>query len=244
MKENRYDDPEFFDRYSNMARSVNGLRSAGEWHTLEQMLPEFTGKRVLDLGCGFGWHCRYAAEHGASCVVGTDISRKMIDRARLINAMPQIEYRVEAIEEADFAPGSFDIIISSLALHYIESFGDIARKAYEYLTPGGSFIFSAEHPVFTARGDQQWYSDEQGRNLHWPVDRYYDEGKREAVFLGEKVVKYHKTMTTYINGTLGAGFCIKEFREVEPSQRMIEEVPGMEDELRRPMMFVLSAVKQ
>lgn len=244
MKENRYDDPDFFDRYSNMARSVNGLGSAGEWHTLEQMLPEFAGKRVLDLGCGFGWHCRYAAEHGASCVVGTDISRKMIDRARRINAMPQIEYRVEAIEETDFDPGSFDIIISSLALHYIESFDDVVRKAYQYLSPGGSFIFSAEHPVFTARGDQQWHSDEQGRNLHWPVDRYFDEGKREAIFLSEKVVKYHKTLTTYINGTIGAGFSIKEFREVEPSQRMIEEVPGMEDELRRPMMFVLSAVKQ
>ena len=29
---------------------------AGEWHVLKTILPDFTGKRVLDLGCGFGWH--------------------------------------------------------------------------------------------------------------------------------------------------------------------------------------------
>ena len=54
MKENRYDDPVFFRRYSEMARSRLGLEGAGEWKTLRPMLPDFTGKRVLDLGCGTG----------------------------------------------------------------------------------------------------------------------------------------------------------------------------------------------
>lgn len=58
-----------------MDRSVKGLAGAGEWKTLERMLPDFHGKRVLDLGCGFGWHCRYAAEHGAASVTGVDISK-------------------------------------------------------------------------------------------------------------------------------------------------------------------------
>ena len=52
-----YDDPAFFDKYAQMERSRNGLASAGEWPTLEAMLPDFSGKRVLDLGCGYGWHC-------------------------------------------------------------------------------------------------------------------------------------------------------------------------------------------
>lgn len=59
MKENKYDDKSFFDKYSQMDRSVKGLAGAGEWHTLKKMLPSFEGKRVLDLGCGFGWHCAY-----------------------------------------------------------------------------------------------------------------------------------------------------------------------------------------
>ena len=46
MKENKYDDEKFFNQYSQMPRSVNGLKGAGEWHILKTMLPDFKGKRV------------------------------------------------------------------------------------------------------------------------------------------------------------------------------------------------------
>ena len=62
MKENKYNNSHFFSQYSQMSRSVEGLKGAGEWHVLQKMLPDFAGKRVLDLGCGFGWHCAYAIE--------------------------------------------------------------------------------------------------------------------------------------------------------------------------------------
>lgn len=243
MKENKYDDEAFFGQYSKMKRSVEGLEAAGEWHMLEKMLPAFTRKKILDLGCGFGWHCRYAAEHGASYVLGTDISKKMIKGAMTINAMPQIEYRVAAIEEIDLTPGSFDIVISSLTFHYLESFEDLAVRIYDCITPGGTFVFSAEHPVFTARGDQQWHTGPNGENAHWPVDNYFNEGRRTSIFLSEKVTKYHKTLTTYLNGLLKAGFSIKEFQEARPSEKMLSEIPEMKDELRRPMIFMVSAVK-
>lgn len=45
------------------------------------MLPYFQGKRVLDLGCGFGWHCVYAIEQGAASALGIDISEKMLEEA-------------------------------------------------------------------------------------------------------------------------------------------------------------------
>ena len=77
MKENKYDDNIFFQKYSQMSRSQQGLAGAGEWETLRKLLPDFKDKRVLDLGCGYGWHCIYAMEHGASSVVGVDISHKM-----------------------------------------------------------------------------------------------------------------------------------------------------------------------
>ena len=82
MKENKYDDATFFDKYSQMDRSQKGLEGAGEWHELQKLLPDFHGKRVLDLGCGFGWHCRYAVEQGAASAVGVDISEKMLEGAR------------------------------------------------------------------------------------------------------------------------------------------------------------------
>ena len=54
MKENKYDDNIFFQKYSQMSRSQQGLAGAGEWETLRKLLPDFKDKRVLDLGCGYG----------------------------------------------------------------------------------------------------------------------------------------------------------------------------------------------
>lgn len=82
MKQNKYDDPTFFANYSQMARSIGGLEAAGEWPAFRAMLPTLQNKNVLDLGCGFGWHCRYAREQGARWVLGIDLSEKMIARAR------------------------------------------------------------------------------------------------------------------------------------------------------------------
>lgn len=244
MKENKYDDEQFFEKYSQMSRSKEGLTAAGEWETLKALLPDFTGKSMLDLGCGYGWHCIYAAEHGAKSIVGVDISQKMLKIARTKTNDERIRYQCSAMEDLDFPSESFDIVLSSLALHYVESFEEVARKVNAILKPGGFFVFSTEHPVFTAYGTQDWYYDEKGKILHFPVDNYYYEGKRTACFLGEKVVKYHKTLTTYLDGLLENGFEIKRIVEPQPSQAMIDNVEGMKDEMRRPMMLIVSAQKR
>ena len=243
MKENKYDNEQFFSQYSRFARSVEGLSAAGEWHELKKMLPDFAGKRVLDIGCGFGWHCNYAAAQGAQHVVGTDISQKMLAVANQKNDFANVEYQCIAMEDLAFAPASFDVVISSLAFHYTPDFVQMCKKVNGFLAPGGSFVFSVEHPVFTAQGSQEWIYDETGNPDHWPVDDYFNEGQREAVFLGERVVKYHKTLTTYLNGLLQTGFCIKAMVEPQPAGHLLHSVPGMKDELRRPMMLLVAAAK-
>ncbi len=50
MKENRYDDAVFFEKYSQVNRSRQGLSGAGEWGAFKKLLPDFARKRVLDLG--------------------------------------------------------------------------------------------------------------------------------------------------------------------------------------------------
>ncbi|MDD3038588.1 bifunctional 2-polyprenyl-6-hydroxyphenol methylase/3-demethylubiquinol 3-O-methyltransferase UbiG [Bacteroides sp.] len=244
MKENKYDDNLFFNQYSQMSRSVEGLKGAGEWYILQKMLPDFTNKRVLDLGCGFGWHCIYAIEHGAKFVTGVDISKKMLEEAKKRNSSPQIEYKRMAIEDFDFQPDTYDVVISSLTFHYLESFIDICRKISTCLTSGGSFVFSVEHPIFTAYGSQDWFYDQEGKLAHWPVDRYFSEEKRTAFFLGEEVIKYHKTLTTYINSLLQTGFEICELIEPQPDKVMLDSIPEMKEELRRPMMLLISAKKK
>ncbi len=244
MKENKYDDLTFFEQYKKMNRSRLGLEGAGEWYVLKRMLPDFTGKAVLDLGCGFGWHCRYAIENGAISVIGIDISEKMLQQAREMNHLEGIEYFRKPLEEADYPSGKFDIILSSLTFHYVESVDILFKNIYKWLKPGGRFVFSVEHPVFTSFGTQDWIYGEMGEKLYWPVDNYFLEGKREAVFLGEKVVKYHRTLTTYLTGLLQHGFTINEIVEPKPNEEMLNEFEEMKEELRRPMMLLISAKKE
>lgn len=146
MKQNIYDDPGFFERYSAMPRSVEGLRQAGEWHELRAMLPPLKDKSFLDLGCGFGWHCRFAAEQGARHVVGVDLSENMLRRAAEINGGSGIEYRRAAIEDIDFPRQSFDVVLSSLALHYVRDLDVAFARIFAVLKAGGDFIFPSSIP--------------------------------------------------------------------------------------------------
>lgn len=243
MKQNKYDDPEFFLTYSRMPRSVNGLAAAGEWLTLRSMLPDLSNKTVLDLGCGYGWHCRYARDAGAAKVTGIDISEKMLEKARQQTQDPAIEYIQLAIEDIRFEPHSFDLVFSSLAIHYIQHYADLCKKIFACLKPGGSFVFSVEHPVFTAIDAQEWHLDQHGNRLHWPVDNYQDENIRHTNFLGHSVIKYHRTFSGWINALIEAGFRIQKIAEPAPDAQTLQRYPEMKDEVRRPIFLLIAAVK-
>lgn len=243
MKQNKYDDATFFSAYKEMARSVKGLEAAGEWHVFQSLLPELKDKAVLDLGCGFGWHCRYAREEQARSVVGVDLSENMLEQAKVLTEDPKILYKKMPIEDINFPDGSFDVVISSLAFHYIESFETVCKKVYATLKQGGTFLFSVEHPIFTSRNDQDWYYDEAGHRLHWPVDDYQSEGLRKTSFLADNVIKYHRTISTYMNNLIEAGFVIKAVEEPMPSEEMLNNDPMMKDENRRPMFLIIAVEK-
>jgi len=243
MQENKYDDPKFFEEYSKMYRSQKGLLGAGEWYEFQKLLPNLKNSTVLDLGCGYGWHCRYVIENGAKSVIGVDLSEKMLEKANEINKLEGIEYQRNAIEELTFRSEQFNLVISSLAFHYIKDFDTLCRNIYNWLQPGGKFLFSIEHPVFTAQGNQDWIYNKDGDKLYWPVDNYFLMGARETTFLGNTVLKYHRTITSYLRSIVQSGFKINACVEPEPSTEMLENFPAMGDELRRPMMLIISAEK-
>ncbi|MFD0871596.1 class I SAM-dependent methyltransferase [Paenibacillus residui] len=243
MKQNKYDELEFYEKYSRMPRSIGGLKAAGEWHAFRALLPELRDKRVLDLGCGFGWHCRYAREELARSVVGIDLSEKMLARAREDTNDSAIEYRRLAIEDIDFPAEEFDVVISSLALHYVERFDIVCRKVHHCLVSGGAFVLSVEHPIFTALAAQDWYYGPQGERLHWPVDDYQKEGLRQTHFLEHDVVKYHRTVATYVNALTESGFSISKLSEPQPTVELQAQIPEMRDETRRPMFLLIAAVR-
>lgn len=244
MKQNKYDDPSFFEQYSQMPRSLHGLDAAGEWSTLKEMLPSLRDKSVLDLGCGYGWHCRYAREHGAKSVIGIDISQRMLGQAKVLTDDSAIHYEQVAIEDAHFKAGQFDVVLSSLALHYIEDLSTTVKKVNEFLAPKGHFVFSVEHPMFTSLPTQDWYYSKEGQKLHWPIDRYHEEGLRQSNFLGHEVDKYHRTLSTYVNTLIASGFEISNMSELKPTEQMLQDNPAYLEEIRRPMFLLMSAVKK
>lgn len=238
---NEYDNENFFQEYAKMSRSREGLSAAGEWHQLKPLFPSLAGKYILDLGCGYGWHCRFSVENGAGHVLGIDLSRKMIEEARRRNPDRRIEYRVCGIEEYEYPENAWDCVVSNLALHYIGDIGQVFQKVHRTLKPGGIFLFNIEHPVFTAGVGQDWIYAEDGKPLYWPVDDYFSPGERKTRFLGCDVTKQHHTLTQIVMGLLENGFEIEALEEAVPPGEMMD-IPGMEDELRRPMMLLVKAM--
>jgi SAM-dependent methyltransferase len=239
MSQNIYDDPTFFEGYSRLNRSVHGLAGAPEWPALRSMLPDVSGVRVVDLGCGYGWFCRWAREQGASEVLGLDISEKMLDRARAATGDEAIAYRHANLEELSLPPAGYDLVYSSLAFHYIEDAQRLYRTIYDALAPGGRLVFSTEHPIFMASGHPGWIATDAGRT--WPVDHYSIEGRRTAHWLSADVVKYHRTVATTVNLLIGAGLRVLHIEEFSPTAAQIKANPALAEEVDRPMFLMIAA---
>ena len=139
--QNIYDDEEFFAGYSRLRRSVEGLDGAPEWPALRTLLPDLRGRRVVDLGCGFGWFCRWARRQGAADVLGIDVSEKMLARGRAATGDPAITYIRADLEHLELHAESFDVVYSSLALHYVEHLNGLMSQIYRTLVPGGAMVF-------------------------------------------------------------------------------------------------------
>jgi len=240
QQDNLYDDSDFFDRYAAMSRSRQGLAGAGEWRVFRELFDDLRGKDVLDLGCGYGWHCIYAARCGARSVLGLDVSERMINRAQEINADPVIRYEVCSITAFGYPEDSFECVISNLALHYLSDIGTVFRGVYRTLRAGGVFLFNIEHPVFTSGIGQEWLRDDRGEIICWPLDRYFYPGERKTVFLEAQVTKQHHTLEQIVGGILDAGFTLRALKEPSPDPSSADDA----DEMRRPMMLLVKAVKE
>lgn len=240
MTQNIYDDAGFFQNYSQLPRSQRGLDGAPEWPALRALLPPLAGGTVLDLGCGFGWFCRFAAGAGAAEIVGVDVSERMLARARAETSAGAVRYEQADLEACEPAAERFDLIYSSLVFHYLVElpavFGRIARA----LKPGGRFVFSVEHPIMTAPRHQTWAQDASGLPV-WPVGAYLNEGKRVTDWLAEGVVKQHRTLATYLNLLVGLGLRLRHVEEWGPTQEQIAAEPDWARERERPAFLLIAA---
>ena len=243
-QQNIYDNATFFEGYRNLREKENNANNLFEIPALLSLLPELDGKKVLDLGCGFGDHCRLFAEMGAEKVIGIDISSKMLDVARKENADPRIEYINMPIESIDKLNGSFDIAVSSLAFHYIEDFSGAVKNVFDRLSEGGIFVFSQEHPLVTchSRGSR-WTKDENGEKLYVNLANYGVEGERETKWFVEGVKIYHRTFSLIINTLTEAGFTVEKMIEPRPSPELLEKHPEHKYIFHKPDFLIIRSRK-
>lgn len=242
--QNIYDDPTFFAGYAALRETERGLNTVLEQPALARLLPaSLAGLRILDLGCGFGDFARKARAQGAASVLAVDVSAKMLAEARRRTSDPAIRYEQAAIETLQAEPGAFDLAVSSLALHYIADYRAAARTIAAALAPGGRFVFSVEHPICTALAVYEWQRDAAGAELHWPVDRYGDEGPRDTRWFVDGVVKYHRTTASYVNGLVEAGLSPSRMEEPEADPAALAARPDLALHRRRPPFLLLAADK-
>jgi SAM-dependent methyltransferase len=240
MTQNIYDDPDFQSGYSGLPRSVEGLAGAPEWPALRALLPDPRGRRVVDLGCGYGWFCRWVCEEGAAEVLGLDVSENMLARARADTSDAAIRYAGADLEAFTLPAAAFDLAYSSLTFHYIADLGRLFASIHQALVPGGRLVFSIEHPIFMVPTHPVWSAGTDGRAV-WPLDGYLAEGQRVTEWFAPGVIKYHRTLGTTLNLLIGSGFSVRHIEEWGPTEAQIAAKPEWVKERERPMFLIIAA---
>lgn len=240
--QNIYDDQNFFDGYKTLRENQYSANNREEKPALFSLAPELQGRSVLDLGCGYGENCAKFKEMGAARVLGVDLSEKML--AVAAEQHPYLDFMRGDMSDLSFVKGQFDVVFSSLALHYIEDFPALARQVISLLTDGGYFIFSEEHPLTTApiRGDH-WTKDDDGNVIHYNLSDYARSGKRIIQWIVDGVEKYHRTFSEIVNALADAGFIIEKMLEPTPSAEDLLRDITLEKSFHKPNFLLIRARK-
>ena len=134
MAQNIYDNEEFFAGYSRLPRSVEGLDGAPEWPALGHAAGSARAP-VLDLGCGFGWFCRWAREQARPTSRASMCPRNAGARPDRRPPDPAIDYARADMERLALPLAAFDLVYSSLALHYVANLEGLLSEAHQSLVP-------------------------------------------------------------------------------------------------------------
>lgn len=235
-----FDDPEFCESFIELRTNPIGHNELIEKPAIYSLLPDLKGRNILDLGCGHGDFCRHAALNSAKTVTGVDISKRMVEFAKTFNMLESINYVNQDMIEYEENECSFDLVFSSLAIHYVEPFNQLFEKIFKLLRNNGLFVFSVEHPIYTTMPNS-WSYKENGERDFWKVDNYNSEGKRNSFWLNKEFDKYHRKIETYINTLIKCGFHIVSLLEPQPDSNTITINPNLDYETKRPPFLIISA---
>ncbi len=244
MSTNNFDKEPFFGNYIELRERWPNFNDLIEQPAMRRLLPDLSGKSVIDLGCGYGANCKEFIKQGAERVVGIDISEKMLNKAMADNVSPVVEYRLLDIKDLSTIDEMFDLAYSSLAFHYVEDFDKLVEDVNRLLNVDGLLVFSQEHPLTTAPLDgPEWCKDEFGRKVHYKLSDYMVRGKRNTTWLGNEIEKFHRPISSIANSLTRGGFMIENISEPLPTKETMDNYPYMADELQKPSFLLVRARK-
>lgn len=243
--QNIFDNQIFFDGYKALRDGEFNANDLIEQPAMRKLIPDLSGKSVLDLGCGYGHNCIDFVHNGAKCVVGIDISEKMLKIANSESIHEKIRYINMSMTDIGNLSERFDFIYSSLAFHYVRDFNAFAETMYSVLNTGGYLLFSQEHPIITSTVDGKGHfnKDENGNRISYTFSDYNRSGERKVHWYVDGVIKYHRTFSDIINVLAKAGFRIEEVCEPVPEAWAIEKLPTMAKEYIKPNFLIVKARK-
>jgi len=233
-----YDEPHVFAVYHAHRTSGTSPNELIEGPAVLELLGPVHGRRILELGCGDGQFGRFLLQAGCAAYTGIDASARMVALAQ--QALDGTAGAVQRTRIEQFAapPASVDLVVSRLALHYVDDLRPVFERARQALRPGGRLVFSVEHPVITSC-DRGW--DQRGPRADWLVDDYFVSGRRETAWLGGRVVKFHRTVEQYVRLVQDAGFTLERLCEPGPERARFASEAEFRRRQRIPLFLLLAA---
>jgi 2-polyprenyl-3-methyl-5-hydroxy-6-metoxy-1,4-benzoquinol methylase len=194
--------------------------------TQERLLNVCAGQKILDLACGNGQFSRRLVRLGA-CVLGLDISERMIERARerTTDRDDRIDFRVMDCTRADalisLGEKQFDSAVCTMALMDMVAIQPLFTALAKLLKAGGCLVFSVLHPCFNSGRVMQVREREDVAGQI--VDRYsvrvsgyiHPFSHQGVAMIGQPVPQYyfHRPLALLFDPAFAAGFVLDGLAE-------------------------------
>ena len=211
----------------------------GDWARENVLDPVMLGRvaagrfeRALDIGCGEGRFCRMLKAAGVAAT-GIDPTLRLLEVARQRD--PSGDYHTGAAERLEFEAASFDLVVSYLTLVDIADFRTAINEMARVLKPGGSLLIANLTGFASAGAERGWVRDQEGRRLHFPVDRYLDEFAFWFEWAGIRIENWHRPLAAYMSALLESGLHLTFFSEPGP----VSGEASRQQDFRRVPWFVV-----
>ncbi|MFE3032179.1 class I SAM-dependent methyltransferase [Streptomyces canus] len=181
---------------------------------------EVAGRRILDAGCGSGPLFAALRDRGA-IVSGFDASAGMLELARRRLGDSADLQVADLGNPLPYSDDTFDDVLASLVLHYLEDWGPALAEVRRILKPGGRLIASVDHPFAVHLMHRQ-----AGREAEYP---YFNTTNwtEEWTMSGHTALMsiWHRPLHAMVEAFTGAGFRITAISEPEPDPAARERFP-------------------